>query len=413
MKNNRKYIITICLLVIVIIIEPFVGIQFGNKMIVNSNYYKNIKSISDKYSHQDKIINDIKKQFLYKVDDKKLMEESLRGAIAGFDDIYTAYMSKEEYDEFLLSMNGLSSAGIGVMIYINDNHSIMVEHVFPNSSAEKVGIKKGDKIIKVDDKEINISSKESLEDVTKKIKGEAGTYVKISIMRQDEFKEFNVKRAETKIPNLISHQIDDIGYIKLIGFNVNCGNEFKQELEKLTQNNVSKLIIDLRDNPGGLLDEANKISGLFMPYDTVIAYTKNNKNIKTEIKTTNKSKPYNFSIVILVNENSASASELFSGMMKDYKKATIIGKTTFGKGLVQTINPLDDGSAVKISISEYFTPQNHKINKIGVKPDVDLSDEMQNQMLDLFPSADQVKEDVCFKKAVDIFNNSYQVEVSN
>lgn len=408
MKNNRKYIITICLLVIVIILEPFIGIQFGNRMIVNTNHYKNIKSISDKYSHQDKIINDIKKQFLYKVDDKKLMEESLRGAIAGFDDIYTTYMSKEEYNEFLLMMNGLLSAGIGVMISINDNHSIIVEHVFQNSSAEKIGIKKGDKIIKVDDKDINISNKESLEDVTKKIKGEAGTYVKISIMRQNELKEFNVERAETKIPNLVSHQIDDIGYIKLIEFNVNCGNEFKQELEKFTQNNISKLIIDLRDNPGGLLDEANNISGLFMPSNTVIAYTKNNKNIKTEIKTKKKSMHFDLPMVILVNENSASASELFSGMMKDYKKATIIGTTTFGKGLVQTINPLNDGSAVKISISEYFTPKNNKINKIGVKPDVDLSAEMQNQKLSLFPSVEQVKEDVCFKKAVNILNNYAQ-----
>ncbi len=408
MKNNRKYIITICLLVIVIILEPFIGIQFGNRMIVNTNHYKNIKSISDKYSHQDKIINDIKKQFLYKVDDKRLMEESLRGAIAGFDDIYTTYMSKEEYNEFLLMMNGLSSAGIGVMISINDSHSIIVEHIFQNSSAEKVGIKKGDKIIKVDDKDINISNKESLEDVTKKIKGKAGTYVKISIMRQNELKEFNVERAETKIPNLVSHQIDDIGYIKLIEFNVNCGNEFKQELEKFTQNNISKLIIDLRDNPGGLLDEANNISGLFMPSNTVIAYTKNNKNRKTEIKTKKTSMHFDLPIVILVNENSASASELFSGMMKDYKKATIIGTTTFGKGLVQTINPLNDGSAVKISISEYFTPQNNKINKIGVKPDVDLSAEMQNQKLSLFPSVEQVKEDVCFKKAVTILNNSVQ-----
>ena len=145
-----------------------------------------------------------------------------------------------------------------------------------------------------------------------------------------------------------------------------------------------------------------------MPSNTVIAYTKNNKNIKTEIKTKKKSMHFDLPMVILVNENSASASELFSGMMKDYKKATIIGTTTFGKGLVQTINPLNDGSAVKISISEYFTPKNNKINKIGVKPDVDLSAEMQNQKLSLFPSVEQVKEDVCFKKAVNILNNCAQ-----
>lgn len=403
MNSNKKYISTIFILISIIILEPFISIKIGNRVVLTKSKYESIKSISDKYSRQEKIINKIKNKFLYKTDEEKIKEGSLRGAIYGFDDPYTCYMSKEEFSNFITQING-SFTGIGIMVKLDKNsNSVIIETVFPNSPAMESGLKQGDQITQIDD--VNIDTvNNNLDDIVNNLRGEENTNVKLTIKRSDELIHFNITRRLTEIPSSYSKKIDDVGYIKLLSFDYNSGQIFEDTLNNLIKEDIKKLIIDLRGNPGGLLDETIKISNLFLAKDTLVTYTKNNKNIKTEFKTTKQLNIIHMPIAILVDENTASASELFSAMMQDYKLATIIGSQTYGKGVIQVVDQFKDGSAIKFTISEYFTPKNRKINKIGVKPDIDLSSEMKEQTTNISLSLDNLNDDVCFKKAVEVLN---------
>lgn len=410
MKNkNKKYIFIIFILFCIIIFEPFVSICIGNKVVLNKKQYQSMKNISDKYLRQEKVIKKLKSHFLYEVDDEKLKEESLRGAINGFDDPYTVYFDKKEFSDFLKSVNG-SMVGIGVTVKIDnqDDNLLYIDSVLPDSPALKSGLKKGDKIIAIDNIDIDLT-KESFDEIISKIRGMANTHVKLKILREEKLMEFDIVRQEISIPALYSKQIDNVGYIRLLDFESCAAEDFKSVINNFKDNNIKKLIVDLRNNPGGLLDEARDIANLFLAPNTVVTSLKDNKNNREDIKTSFKTDPIDWSIVLIVNENTASASELLAGMMKDYKLATIIGSTTYGKGVVQSTIPFSDGSAVKITTSEYFTPNGNRVNKIGIEPDIDMTDELKKQRLenfeiDISPDLLNITEDVCVKKALEILN---------
>ncbi|MBP0979334.1 MAG: S41 family peptidase [Oscillospiraceae bacterium] len=409
MKNkNKKYIFIILILFCIIIAEPFISLRLGNKVILNKNQYQSIKNISDKYLRQERVIKKLKRNFLYEVDDKKLKEESLRGAIYGFDDPYTVYFSKKEFEDFWQSVNN-TMVGIGVTVNPDYNNNLLfINDVVSSSPALEAGLKPNDQIIEIDGKPIDLK-KNSFEEIVGSIRGEEGTEVKLKILRENKPLEFKITRREIKLPNLYSKQLDDVGYIRLLGFEAHAGSDFKSAIEQFKSNNIKKLILDLRDNPGGLLDEAQAISDLFLAPNTVITYLKDNKNNKDYIKASSKTTPVNLPIVLIVNQNSASAAELFTGMMKDYKLATVIGTTTYGKGVVQSTVPFSDGSAVKLTTAEYFTPKGHKVNDCGVKPDIEMTKEINKQLeqnieIDLSSSLSNISEDVCVKKALEILN---------
>ena len=409
MKNkNKKYIFIILILFCIIIAEPFISLRLGNKVILNKNQYQSIKNISDKYLRQERVIKKLKRNFLYEVDDKKLKEESLRGAIYGFDDPYTVYFSKKEFEDFWQSVNN-TMVGIGVTVNPDYNNNLLfINDVVSSSPALEAGLKPNDQIIEIDGKPIDLK-KNSFVEIVGSIRGEEGTEVKLKILRENKPLEFKITRREIKLPNLYSKQLDDVGYIRLLGFEAHAGSDFKSAIEQFKSNNIKKLILDLRDNPGGLLDEAQAISDLFLAPNTVITYLKDNKNNKDYIKASSKTTPVNLPIVLIVNQNSASAAELFTGMMKDYKLATVIGTTTYGKGVVQSTVPFSDGSAVKLTTAEYFTPKGHKVNDCGVKPDIEMTKEINKQLeqnieIDLSSSLSNISEDVCVKKALEILN---------
>ena len=408
-NKNKKYIFIIFILFCIIIFEPFVSICIGNKVVLNKKQYQSMKNISDKYLRQEKVIKKLKSHFLYEVDDEKLKEESLRGAINGFDDPYTVYFDKKEFSDFLKSVNG-SMVGIGVTVKIDnqDDNLLYIDSVLPDSPALKSGLKKGDKIIAIDNIDIDLT-KESFDEIISKIRGMANTHVKLKILREEKLMEFDIVRQEISIPALYSKQIDNVGYIRLLDFESCAAEDFKSVINNFKDNNIKKLIVDLRNNPGGLLDEARDIANLFLAPNTVVTSLKDNKNNREDIKTSFKTDPIDWSIVLIVNENTASASELLAGMMKDYKLATIIGSTTYGKGVVQSTIPFSDGSAVKITTSEYFTPNGNRVNKIGIEPDIDMTDELKKQRLenfeiDISPDLLNITEDVCVKKALEILN---------
>ena len=416
-SKNRIYMSIIIVLVLVIALEPFVSLRVGNKMILSQAQYESMKKIYDKYSRQEKIVDVIKSQFLYIPDDNKIKEESLRGAIEGFGDPYTCYLSPQEYTEFLSSIKGVF-VGIGAVVKnLEEDNAFVIENVLPDSAALKAGLKTGDKIIKIDNKTINTRT-ETLDTVLGKIRGKQGESVKISVLRDGKELDFDIIRQEVKVPSVYSKLVNNIGVIKLLSFEVGSNKEFKNAMSFLLEKGIKKLVIDLRDNPGGLLDEAVEISSLFLAENTTVAYTQNNKNQKNEIKTAKKIKlnfssestknilesAKNLKIAILVNKNSASASELFSGMMKEYGLATIVGETTFGKGVVQNFKLFKDGSAIKFTSEEYFTPFGTKINKNGVVPDIDLKEEMESSNKVISYDLEDISGDVCFEKAFEFLN---------
>lgn len=396
MRSNKKYISVIAILLMFIVYENFFPIYFGNKILIDKQTYENMKSVCNKYAKQERVINYAKARFLYKPDDNEIIENSLKGAINGFNDPYTMYMTKQEYQNFLAYIEG-SYTGIGVMVKLDkEDDAIVIDTVFDNSPAMEVGLQKGDKIVKINGKNINLS--EGLENIISKIKGEENTRVNITVMRKGAFIDFDIVRRKTEIPIISSKKMEqgDIGYIKLVEFKMDSSLKFEKELKKLQDEGIKKLIIDLRGNLGGLVEEVVNLSSVFFPQNSLVAYTKDNKNKKTEYRTTKKSANVKLPIVILVNENSASATELFTGLMQENNMATVIGTTTYGKGVVQTTEPFEDGSALKVTRSEYFTPKGQRINKKGVKPDIDLSKEIKEQMLN------GSNDDICLKKAVEV-----------
>ena len=320
--------------------------------------------------------------------DKDFMKETMyKGMIASLKDPYSYYMSKEELTAFLEDTNG-SYVGIGVLIRVAEDGKILIDKVFENSPAEEEGIKQGDKILKVEGEDVTL---ENYEDIVRKIKGKEGTKVNVTIYRASENKTFdlNITRRSVDAPT-VSHKLleDNIGYISISQFDRVTYDQFKQAYDDLS--GAKGLIIDLRNNPGGLLDVVNKITDMLVPEGT-ITYIEDKNGNRDYHKSDNNY--YGKPLVVLINENSASASEVLSGAVKDFGVAKLVGETSFGKGVVQNLYRISDGSGVKITMAKYYTPNGTSIHGIGVKPDYEVKNVEGNER------------DFQLEKAIDVIKN--------
>lgn len=340
----------------------------------------------------------IDENFLFDYDEKQLYDGSLKGMFENLKDPYTAYYTKDEFDKLMESVNG-KYAGIGVAVQASDEGYIKAISVFDESPAKKAGIEVGDYITKVDGESY---SADQLEEAVSKIRGNIGEKVKITVLRKNdkdkaEEKEIEVERADVKVDTVDSKVVekDDkkIGYIKIKEFEDVTKEEFAKELKSLKDQNVDGIVMDLRNNPGGSLDVCLAIADTFLDEGVIVSTVdkKGKEIVENSDKEMDKTP-----MTVLINENSASASEILAGAFKDRGRAKIIGKTSFGKGIVQKLFPLEDGSGVKITISEYFTPNKTKIHKIGVKPDIEVENNNDN-ILDI----EQLDQDDQFNKAMD------------
>ena len=280
-------------------------------------------------------------------------------------------------DELLEDTTG-SYVGIGV--YMADNtadNTILIIGVIEGSVAEQAGIKSGDIIKKVDDVEY---TGEQLDAVSSKVKGEEGTNVKITILRDNEEKEFNITRSSIKLKTVSSKMLENNkGYIKISSFNDGTAKEFKEAYEKLKSDNPTGLIIDLRNNGGGLVSESLDIAETMVEKGKTLLIT-SNKDKKEEIRKSTQNPIIDIPVVVLINQNTASASEILAGILKDDCNYKIIGTKSYGKGVIQTVYNFSDGSGLKVTTEEYFTPNHDKINKVGIAPDteVKLDSEWEN-----------------------------------
>ena len=314
-----------------------------------------------------KIKTIIDKYYLGEIDENKLRESAKSGYISGLGDKYSAYISKSEYEDFEQSIMG-NYIGIGIYMAVDSkSNQILVVSPIKNSPAEAAGLKTGDIIEKVDGE--HYEGSDGLEIAASKIKGEEGTVVKLEIKREEKILNFEIKREIITINPITGEILDNnIGYIQVTSFDDNCSKDFKAKYEELVSKNIKGLIIDMRNNGGGIVSEALEMADYIVPKGNKLMITVN-KTEEEEIEYAKADPIINIPVVVLVNENSASATEIFSGALMDNGVAKIIGTKTYGKGVIQEILKLQDGSALKLTTEEYFTPNRNKINKEGITPD--------------------------------------------
>ena len=301
-------------------------------------------------------------------DESSLREGLYAGLLAGLKDPYSTYYTAEQYKELNTSNEG-SYVGIGAVLQKEDGGGAKVVQLYEGGPGEQAGLKTGDVIKAVDG--TDVTEKET-SDIASMVRDSDKDFVTLTIQREDEEKTQNIKVEIRDVEiQTVSHEmlVGDTGYIRISEFSEVTSDQYKKAFADLKDQGMKKLVVDLRDNPGGLLTAVCGVLRQILP-EGLIVYTED-KNGKREEETCDGKNELTMPLAVLVNGNSASASEIFAGAVKDYGIGTIVGTTTYGKGVVQTIQPLTDGSAVKITIAKYFTPKGNDINKKGITPDVE------------------------------------------
>ena len=328
----------------------------------------------------------IDRNYIGEIDESKMLDETIKGYINGLDDEYSEYFTKEEWNEFEASALG-NYVGIGIYMSQDKSGNIVVVSPIKETPAEEAGIQTEDIIVEVNGESV---VGETTDVVASKIKGEPGTKVKLKLLRDSEYIDLEIERKEIKVYHVESKMLENnIGYIELITFDEGCAEEIKNAYLDLKNQGAKKIILDLRYNTGGLVDESLEIADMIIPKDKTLLITVDSKNNK-EISKSKQDVLIDCDIVVLVNEYSASASEILTGALKDNGEATIVGTKTYGKGVIQNVYMLQDGSALKLTVNEYFTPNETKINKIGIDPDYEVElnseteeDEQLNKAIEL------------------------------
>ncbi|MBF0385571.1 MAG: S41 family peptidase [Candidatus Omnitrophica bacterium] len=328
---------------------------------------------------------------------KDLIYGSLKGMLASLDP-HSQFLEPDEYKELKTDTQG-KFGGLGIEISIKDDLLTVVTPI-EDTPAWKAGIKSGDRIVKIENE---LTKNITLNDAVKKLRGKPGTKVNITVLREDEFKilDFTIEREIITIKDVKNTQLikDKIGYIRLSEFREDSAKAFREALDSLKQKGADGLILDLRNNPGGLLNVAIQITEEFLPQGELIVSTKGRRaSQNTETLSTNTSHIVDWPMVILINEGSASGSEILAGALKDHKRAVILGTQSFGKGSVQSVIPLPDGSGLRLTTSKYFTPSGESIHGKGITPDVVVK----------FQRPSKEPEDEQAKKIEEIFYNVEQ-----
>ena len=366
-KKMWSEVLTASLIIIIsaIAIISFIVISGQDVDIYNPSSKIAVSKGTDKISE---VLNLLQSKYMGELDVDTLIDGAIDGIFENIDDPYTRYLTEEEYNE---AVNGGNEEYTGIGIHISlaaSSGEAKIVGVMPGTPAKQAGLKAGDVIKKVDNLEVN---KDTYYEASNKIKGKEGTTVKIVVERGKKQLTFNIVRKKIVTSNISSTIIDkNIGYIKIFSFEKGIYDDFKEEYESMIKNDkVKGLVIDLRDNPGGFVEETVKIADLLCPEGTIIKEIYGDGT--TKLFTSDKNK-CEVPLVVLVNENSASASEILSGAIKDLKVGKLVGTTTFGKGIMQSYIELENGGGVAITVAKYYTASNEEIHNKGIKPDVEV-----------------------------------------
>ncbi|MFA5210920.1 MAG: S41 family peptidase [Patescibacteria group bacterium] len=413
MNKKIKIVLIAILLLAVFAVGVLFGINYGVKdALFNEsgeveiskvlNLYSNTRKDSVDFEQFWKVWDKIHKDYVdpQKINDTKLFYSAVSGMIAGLEDPYSVYFSPEKAAEFTETLSG-EFEGIGAELAIKDNKLIVVAPL-PDSPAEKTGLKSGDIILAIDENDVYGLS---VEEAVAKIKGEKGTIVKLKIARGEEIFDLEITREVLNRPTIyLEEKKDGIFYLSISDFNEKTWDEFEKNIKKVIEENqkIKAIILDLRSNPGGFLDTAVKISSEWIE-NGVIVSEKFNDNKENVYETIGNHRLKNIKTIVLIDEGTASSAEIVAGALQDQEKATVIGKKSFGKGSVQEYEILLDGSALKLTIAKWFTPNGTAIDGIGIKPNIEV-EEMFIQKDGT--SGDKVEDyiDVGLEKAMELLN---------
>ena len=347
-----------------LVVTGAVFTSYQKVLFPKGNALSDVKTVQ-KLNYLEELIDE---EYLDEKDESSLREGLYAGLLAGLKDPYSTYYTAEQYKELNTSNEG-SYVGIGAVLQKDDTGGAKIIQLYEGGPGEQAGLKKGDVIKAVDG--ADVTDKET-SDIASMVRDSEKDSVMLTIQRENEEKTRDVKVEIRDVEiQTVSHEMlsGDTGYIRISEFSEVTSEQYKKAFADLKDQGMKKLVVDLRDNPGGLLTAVCGVLRQILP-EGLIVYTED-KNGKREEETCDGKNKLDMPLAVLVNGNSASASEIFAGAVKDYGIGTIVGITTYGKGVVQTIQPLTDGSAVKITIAKYFTPKGNDINKKGITPDVE------------------------------------------
>ena len=320
----------------------------------------------EKVEYLEKLID---QEYLGDIDKSDLAEGIYAGLLYGLGDVYSRYYTAEEYAQETASTDG-SYVGIGVSIQKNKNGGVQIAECYEGGSGKKAGLISGDVITAIDDTDVTDME---LSEVVRLIRQNEGRNIVLTVQRENEESPLSitVEVTNVELPAVFSEMLDEeTGYIQITQFTGVAPQQYKEAFADLKEQGMEKLIVDLRDNPGGLLTSVCDILREILPKGRIV-YTEDKYGNREE-ETCDGEKELDMPLAVLVNESSASASEIFAGAVQDYGIGKIVGTTTYGKGVVQELRPLNDGSAVKLTISDYYTPNGNSINKVGIKPDIEV-----------------------------------------
>lgn len=368
METNKKdKIYKIIMLIFITAIITFMITSVGmHNYFVNMDISKDSEDITRKL---EKVKQKLEEYYIGDIDKEKLQESAIKGYVSGLEDEYTEYLTKYEYEDLIMGVTG-DYVGIGVYMYQNNDGNIVVLMPIEDSPAEEAGLKSGDIIVSINgesclEMDINVASS--------KIKGKEKTTVNLEILRGTENIDMTIERRTVEIKDSSSKVLEgNIGYIELSTFDEKCSNNIKKYLEDFEGEGIKSVIIDLRNNTGGVVTEAIDFAELFIEKGNVIMRSYNKAGKETVI-TSDSKRTFDMKVVILVNEYSASSTEIVTAALKDNNVATIVGTTTYGKGVMQEIIPMFEGNgALKVTIEEFKTPNGDKINEVGITPDIEV-----------------------------------------
>lgn len=404
LKRQRFYKTVMLIILTVFLTFIFTTIYITNKYSLGDGNQTISSLFGTSSSSDDKITKSLKniksllnKYYLNDIDEDKAIDGAIEGYVAALGDKYTEYIPKDEMEEYTQNLMG-NYVGIGIYMAKNTkDNTIVVISPIKYSPAEEAGILPGDIIKKIDGTEYN---GDSMDAAANNIKGVEGSTVKLEIQRGQEIKTFEITRKKITTNPVVAEKLENnIGYLEVSSFDENTAENFKAKYEELKSQGITSLIIDLRNNGGGLVEEALKIADYIVPKDKELLVTID-KDKKEKVEKSKEDVLIDMPIVVLVNKNSASSSEILAGALKDLNEATIVGNTTYGKGVIQQLLQLRDGAGLKVTVEEYYTPNRTKINGVGIEPNekVDLPESVEN------PLSVERKDDTQLQKAMEILN---------
>ena len=375
-----------------------VALASGGVKFVQQRQYNGVLSDSSHVQKIEYLEKMIDQEYLGEVDNDEMAEGVYAGLVYGLGDVYSRYYTADEYAQETASTDG-AYAGIGVSIQKNKNGGVQIAECYEGGPGADAGLQTGDVITAINDTDVTDME---LSDVVSLIRENKDKTIVLTVFRENEEKsrEISVDVTDVELPSVFGEMLDKkTGYIQITQFTGVTPQQYKDMFAELKDKGMERLVIDLRDNPGGLLTSVCDILREILP-EGLIVYTEDKYGNREE-ETCDGKHQLDMPLAVLVNENSASASEIFAGAVQDHGVGTIVGTTTYGKGVVQELRQLSDGSAVKLTVSNYYTPNGNSINKVGIKPDVEvkLASELLNK--------DEIthEEDNQLQKALNVIEN--------